>query len=278
MPRKKKAKPFDPAASERLRAEREAFANMPDPRTDEGPSARLLRQMIRLSKAPTPPAQEPDFVWSESQLKRMTRAENQVQSADRKEVARGRAEMASLARERDAHLAKLERQRATAETLELAAGRGEDLDVAEGKGDDTVRPIRRRSGLEWLRHKRRLTDEQYLSGQRYADDYRVSSENPLKSCLAETRGNADDLNGLEAREEAFIRLRAARAGALSDHIGMVAICDQVCGEGRTIRQLSGDSDTEAQQNETTLRIALDLLSEHYGIKNLENRLRVSHWA
>ncbi|RYG87374.1 MAG: hypothetical protein EON59_07640 [Alphaproteobacteria bacterium] len=276
--KKKKAQPSTPAdIVARRMAERETFINHPEPRAEDGPSARLFRQMVRLARAAPPPAPEADFEWSEAQLKRMARAEQKLTSKIRRDVVNGRAEMSTLMAERSAHLMRVTREREAAETLAIAEAQGQPLDAAPVKPGEGVKPMRRRSGLEWLRRKDRLSDDQFMAGQRYADDFRISEETPLKSCLSDVRG-ANDLNGMETREEAYQRLKAARTGALSSHSGMIVICDEICGQGLTIRQLTGDNDAEAQQLEARLCIALDLLSDHYGIKNIENRIRVSHWA
>lgn len=281
MSRKKKGKPSSPERIAALRLAEQAaaaFANDPEPRIEDGPSARLFRQMVRRARPEPVEPPRAEYVWSEGQLRRLAKAERQLTSLDLREVARGRAEMSALTNERNTHVDRVIKERAAEETQQAAARQGAELDTSPAKPGENVKPMRRRTGLEWLKRKDRLSDEQFLAGQKYADDYRVSSETPLKSCISETRGGSDDLNGLEQREEAYQRLRAARLGALSGHPGMIVVCDQVCGEGRTIRQLTGDKDAEAQQTETTLGIALDLLAEHYGIKNIENRIRVSHWG
>lgn len=257
--RRKKTQPSAPSdiAARRADADREAAVK-------EGPSTRILRQMLRDAHAPALIVPKPRFEWSLSQLTRLRRAEEKRDSGDRKTQANGVAEIARLMGERDTAIARVRREAHEVETLALAEGRGDVVEAPDSKPGEAAKPLIRRSGLDWLRRKGRISLDQHIAGLRYADDYRRATDVSLRSCLSSPDGGGDGLHGAEAREEAHGRLRAARIGALHSHSRMIELCNQVCGEGRTIRQLSGDSEAEAQHCEASLVIALDLLGIHYG--------------
>lgn len=235
----------------------------------EGPSARLLRQMLRRAHAEAAKGPEPEahFEWTESQLTRLRRAEAKKASPDKRAQANGVAEMARLMRERDGTLERITREAHEAETVGLAALRGEEIDISPRKPGEPAKPMLRRSGLDWLWKKRRISEHQQIAGLRYGDEYRVAEDFSLRSCLAGAPTGGDAFSRQDLKREMTQRLAAARAHGLGGHEGMIALCDRVCGDGRTIRQMSGDSDAEAAKNEAILCIALDLLAAHYGVRN-----------
>lgn len=267
MNRSKKSKPAPPRllvscdeANDNARA-----TPAEGPRVKDGPSARILRQMLKVAHVPARVETEAAFEWSDSQLTRLRRAEQKRNSKDRRTQANGVAEIARLAAERDSTIARICREKHETETVALARGRGEEIEQAPQKPGEPAKPMLRRSGLEWLRRKGRIDQDQYVAGHRYGDDYRRATEVSLKSCISDQTGSGRDtgLSHQEAREEAFLRLRAARVAGLQSHPKMIATVDNVCGEGRTVRQLTGDNEADAQQYEAALLIALDLLHQHY---------------
>jgi hypothetical protein len=268
MGRKKKNKPSAPRkvvmTPEAIAAndDGDLIAN-DEPRVKDGPSARILRQMLRQAHAPAPVEPAPVFRWTTAQITRIRRAEQKIASDDPRTQAKGVADMARLHAERAAWIERAEREAHEAETLALAKGRGEEIDSPPKKPGEPAKPMLRRSGLEWLWKKGRLTPEQQIAGQRYADDYRKAEDISLRSCIANSVGGGDAGSMQEARHEAFLRLRSARQSGLHSHERMIGICNQVCGEGKTIRAIAGDNEAEAQQTEAVLLVALDLLHAHY---------------
>jgi len=240
------------------------------PGVKEGPSARLLRQMLRQAhaQASAAPVANDRFAWTDSQLRRLRRAEAKRDSEDKRARANAVAEIARLTAERDATIARMERDAHEAETQALAALRGDDVECGDRKPGEPPRPMIRRSGLDWLSRKGRIDARQNIAGQRYGSDYRSVEDVRLRSCLADqSYGGSGRETAQEAKEEAYERLRSARSSGLVGHSRMIALCDAICGEGRTIRQLTGDNEAEAQQTEASLLIALDLLATHYRIKD-----------
>lgn len=238
-----------------------------EPHVKEGPSARLLRQMLRAAHARTAmtAVAETKPKLTAEQQRRLDRADEKLRSPIARVKAQGVAEIARLQKEVEWSEERVRREADQNEIVALADARGEEIERVAAKPGEAPKPMRRRNGLEWLAKKGRLDIDQALAGQRYADDYRRATDVGLMSCLASPTGSGDGLNGLEAREEAYLRLRGARIGALQGHARLINVCDQICGEGRTIRQLAGDSEAEAQQYEATLIIALDFLGAYYGI-------------
>lgn len=240
-----------------------------DANVKEGPSARLLRQMLRRAHseaAAIPPAAN-RFEWTQSQITRLRRAEAKRDSADKRAQANGVAEIARLMRERDATIERITREAHEAETVALAEARGEEIDISPRKPGEPPKPMLRRSGLDWLWKKRRISEHQQIAGLRYGDEYRVAEDFALRSCLAGPPTGGDAFTRQDLKREMTQRLAAARAVGLGGHEGMIALCDRVCGDGRTIRQLSGDNDAEAAKNEAVLGVALDLLAAHYGVRD-----------
>jgi hypothetical protein len=92
----------------------------------------------------------------------------------------------------------------------------------------------------------------------------------LRSCLDDTpRGGggagllatATHLASAEWLADSRVRLEAART-SLGSHPGMILACDLICGQGLTPRDVSAVQ-REAEQIETTLRIALDLAHAYF---------------
>lgn len=145
------------------------------------------------------------------------------------------------------------------------------LTVVEGK----PREIVRQAGLDWLLAKKRITRAQHAAGQRWGLDYRlcmVDGLEPLRSCLNDQpRGGQGRLHTSFAAREAEARDRRAKAvEAIAGQAEMVEALDLVCGRQLTpwehIRALGGKQ-REVEEMQTTIRLALDILSKHYRLTN-----------
>jgi hypothetical protein len=133
--------------------------------------------------------------------------------------------------------------------------------------------VHTKTGLEWLRDKKRLDPHQFRAGRAYGMLYRVAilpDGTRLRSCLDDTpRGSggagllatATHLASAEWLADSRVRLEAART-SLGSHPGMILACDLICGQGLTPRDVSAVQ-REAEQIETTLRIALDLAHAYF---------------
>jgi hypothetical protein len=189
---------------------------------------------------------------------------------NRREVAALRREAAALERQAaSAQKARVDAawaDNATVETAKLAALRGEIVEIAPRVGPSRS-PARRVSGVDWLLLKNKLDSYQHQAAERYATDYSVASEVSLPGGFrdAVAGGGAGGGDGAHIRRsEAQRRLTSARAKGLRGHVGMIALCDVVVGDGKRIRQISND-EAQAAKNEAVLIVALDLLVEYYGI-------------
>lgn len=158
------------------------------------------------------------------------------------------------------------RRRAAARGAERAATRGSSALKPKQDG----KPKHALTGLEWLSAKNRLSRPQRQAGETYGGLYRASvmeGANPLKSCLDITPGGGDGIPKTPTMTLAWIadckvRLGRARA-ALVYHVGMTAVCDLICGRGMMPSEIITDNRREADEVETTLRLALDLLAVHF---------------
>lgn len=147
------------------------------------------------------------------------------------------------------------------ETLRLATLRGEEIEAPQTRRGEQRKPLRRKTGLEWLHSKGRLTSEQKQAGDKYGEDYRIGEEVSVRSVLNDSvRGPSD--GPTEFVGAAKYRLTKARSAL--NHNGMIGVCNAVCGIGLTVREFAG-SRHDAEVCETTLLIALDLLATHYGM-------------
>lgn len=170
------------------------------------------------------------------------------------------------------------REKARAEASAVADGVAESVGLSRGRGAAFEKPAtrkvgkaesgyRRLSGLEWLKSKGRLTDDQLAAGERYGAAFRkVEDEARIKSILdRDTAGGAGQtLSGVmkqaEARAQARLMLAMYR-GQLLHQADLVAVCDLVCGRELTPREGSANGQ-EAARVEGVLKVALDLLTQH----------------
>jgi hypothetical protein len=133
--------------------------------------------------------------------------------------------------------------------------------------------IHTKSGLEWLRDKRRLDPHQFRAGRAYGMLYRTAilpNGVRLRSCLDDTPRSGiigvptttpSQLAAAEWLADSRVRLEAARR-SLGSHPGMILACDLICGQSLTPRDVN-PVQREAEKLETTLRIALDLAHAHF---------------
>lgn len=153
-----------------------------------------------------------------------------------------------------------------AETLTLASIRGEEIDDPPIKRGERTKPMRRMSGLMWLKSKAKLTDDQYAAGMRYGACYRMAKgEAAIKSILNDDIKGGDGPDIMRAAEKAAqarCKLQAYR-GQLNHSNALVRACDAVCGEEWTPRECSADGHA-AGRLEAVLLVALDMLAGEAG--------------
>lgn len=163
-------------------------------------------------------------------------------------------------------------ERAQAETIILDQIRGGGIERSEVKRGERRKPLRRKSGLEWLMSKGRLGSPQeaiarFDAGQRYGSDHRQATEASVKSCMANMEGRVDGGKHSESEPPSMVtaqhRITRANIIALRSHSGMIGVTSAVCGQGLTLMEFAGTREG-AERAEATLLIALDLLAAHYG--------------
>lgn len=162
-------------------------------------------------------------------------------------------------------------ERAQAETLVLDQIRGGGVERLEVKRGEQRKPLRRKSGLEWLLAKKRLgTTEETLArfdaGARYGSDYRQAHDISVKSCMANMEGRVDGGGIHDTSPPSMVaaqhRVTQANILALRSYKGMIGVTVAVCGQGLTLMEFAGDREG-AERAEATLLVALDLLDAHY---------------
>jgi hypothetical protein len=156
--------------------------------------------------------------------------------------------------------------RGVAETVKLERGRGAAFERPEATRGGRETPYRRQPGLDWLARKGRISAAQKSAGERYRDAFRIAQpEVPLGSTLEVQPGMGSGGPPLRAiLAKAGARLAAEqRLGVyrrrLSEHPGLIAACDLICGRELTPREAAAD-DREALKLEAVLIVALDLLT------------------
>lgn len=164
--------------------------------------------------------------------------------------------------------------------------------AAKSEGVEARKPRakieRAMTGLQWLATKNRLSRDQKRAGDEYGQWYRLAvmeGADSLKSCLdVMPTGSGDGVPTFPAGAATWIadgrkKLLEARA-AIGFHVGMVAVCDLICGRGFHPREIT-PTQREAEEIETTLRLALDLIVSHFQeVKREKNgaceKTRTSH--
>lgn len=147
----------------------------------------------------------------------------------------------------------------------LAAERGEEITAFPAAPGEREKPPKRLSGLDWLWFKNRITVTQMGAGLKYGDLYRRANDVSIRSGANMSIGGGDGLKTLEKRTEAAQLIGQVRADGLRGHTDLIWLCDEICGEGRRIRDLSAGDDAEATKKEARFTVALDLLATHYGM-------------
>jgi hypothetical protein len=153
-----------------------------------------------------------------------------------------------------------------AETVALSQARGAAIEKTPAARGARETPYRRRSGLEWLTAKGRVSERQRLAGERYGACYRRAGEAPsMGSTLDISPGRSLPggpslglvLRLAEGRRKAEADL-ALRRAALFGQGDLVTACDRICGDELTPREAAG-GDRDAARMEAVLLVALDLL-------------------
>lgn len=134
----------------------------------------------------------------------------------------------------------------------------------------------RKSGLEFLFSKGRITRPQAEAGKTYGTDYRLtqtSGQEPIKSCISGDVGGQSGSRILTSKAvtnvDAARRYELARALlAVSD--GLPDIADAVCGKQLSPREVNPNQ-RKAAEIETRLKVALDILASHYRSLTLAKR-------
>lgn len=158
------------------------------------------------------------------------------------------------------------RQRSRARSAAVGAQRAANAGVGADTKKTRAPAQRSLTGLQWLAAKNRLNKTQKVAGEAYGVKYRadlMGGADPLRSCLdISPRGGGSGIPITPGETLAWIaesrtHLAAARA-ELGYHSGMVAVCDLICGQQLTPREITADQ-REAAEIETTLRLSLDRL-------------------
>lgn len=131
---------------------------------------------------------------------------------------------------------------------------------------------REKTGLEWLLHKRRISERQARAGKRYGEDYRIAQTDgvvPLRSCLNDSPGGGDSKAChpyAVVETEAQARLTEAREALHS--ADLVAVANAICGRELTPWQAVGPegSARDVAKVEALAPVALDLLAKHYSAR------------
>ena len=164
-------------------------------------------------------------------------------------------------------VAQRKRTRRAARALAPAAPRAKPSLVV----DNAPKPIVRESGLDWLLGRKRITRSHHAAGQRWGVHYRlcvVDGMSPLRSCLNDSpRGGSTGAGFTFAVQESEAKdARDKAMFALSHQPDMIDALDAVCGRQLTpwerIKE-TGGKQRDVEELQTTLRLALDILSKHY---------------
>jgi hypothetical protein len=152
------------------------------------------------------------------------------------------------------------------ETVALSQARGAAIEREPADRAGRTTPYHRRSGLEWLSAKGRISERQRLAGERYGASYRrAGAQAAIGSTLDLTPGSSAAggpslgllLKMAEGRRQAQAALAASRQ-ALFGQGDLVTACDLICGQELTPREAVG-GDRDAARMEAVLKVALDLL-------------------
>ena len=130
----------------------------------------------------------------------------------------------------------------------------------------------RETGLGWLLAKGRISPRQVRAGETFGALFRaaiIGGEDSLRSCLnisvsggGSSAGGASPDAWSTAQWIAECRERLRRACDRLPHEGMVMACELICGHGLRPREIT-PVQRDAEQIETALRMALDVLDKHF---------------
>jgi len=163
------------------------------------------------------------------------------------------------------------RAAAQLETATLEATRGVELVQPTQQTGQPRKPLRRKSGLQWLFDKGRLGESEIAlarldAGNKYGGCYRAANDAPIASCVADMEGGA---RGTAPKDAAPLKVAAAQARlvqariiALRGHEGMTKVCNAILGEEKTPLEYAPVR-ADADRAEATLLIALDLLADYF---------------
>lgn len=172
----------------------------------------------------------------------------------------------NLARERHARQKAEETaiEAGMVETATLHELRGTPIERAPQKRGESRKPMRRLTGLQWLKGKKKLTEAQYEAGEKYGAVYRkAKGEAAIKSILNEERGGGGfNLKAVLAEAEQVAQAQAVLRNYRNQLMGepsLILACDRICGEERTPRECSRNG-SEAEAQEALLLAALNMLA------------------
>lgn len=153
------------------------------------------------------------------------------------------------------------------ETVALSQARGAAIEREPADRAGRATPYHRRSGLEWLSAKGKISERQRVAGERYGACYRRAGAQPtIGSTLDLAPGSSQPggpslgllLKMAEGRRQAQAELAACRQ-ALFGQGDLVTACDLICGQELTPREAAG-GDRDAARMEAVLKVGLDLLA------------------
>lgn len=155
------------------------------------------------------------------------------------------------------------------ETTSLEQARGaEFLEPEVKRGDRQRKPIRRLTGLQWLRRKGRITDQQLAVGERYGALWRAAKGMvSIRSNLNQSpAGGADRHRTMsrmvgEAMHRVIVTDKLAPMWAtLGNSIMLIDALDRIAGQELTPREAARNG-AEAAALEALVIVALDLLAK-----------------
>lgn len=243
-----------------------------DVRVKEGPSARILRQMLSRAHAeqaeaayraaPKPEREEPLTI---DQLKRLRKAERKLRSNDPAVKAAGVSDMAKIERERQTRADLARRDAAIGETLELERLRDPDVKVEVSSAQTTKGRIQlgNRDGLAMLLSRGSITKEQARAGMVYRGQWEAANRS-IKSGLNFTIGPAanDGVDRAEKARREVVRMERMVADSTdkANEQGRRLLClREIAGAGRPMTDLSGKGES-LKRHMLSFRAALDAIA------------------
>lgn len=161
----------------------------------------------------------------------------------------------------------------------LAQLRGDDAEETQTGARQKASPLLR------LHRAKLITDEQFAAGERYGRTFQR-----LYGAPKGQGGGSADLDPLDGRIADLRRLDEARGysipeggtgkvlvvSGLGGDARLIYLCDKICGEERSIREVIGTSGHKRKINMDRLRTALNMLAVHYSIyKTYAEELRAA---